>query len=533
MSSTAQAHELFLGRYRPIRPLGSGGMGHVWLARDEGSGLDVALKIVPREGKSGHRAEREARAAASLRHPRCQRIIALARDPSHVYIAYEYIPGRTLREAIRGGALDDAGAVEVAAQIAEALAHAHGRGIVHRDVKPSNVLLAEAASIDVRLLDFGLAQMAEFDTLTGLGDIPGTLAYISPERLHGETATPAADIWAVGVLLWEALAGEHPFWGGDLTETSRRIQRGAPPLESLRPDLPRHVLDTVASALVASPQRRPTAGRLAEELRSLPKRRRQKSTKPPRPSQTKRQLLSERLLPGGLTGLAAGWVSATLPFYPQHWPAGLAVLGFAVGAAAPRAGLLFALTVAFFPLANISLGLAALYAALAAGWTILNWRDARTGLLPAIGPLLAPLAALTLIPVAAQLARGRARRALLAATAILLAAVVAGLRRAPLPFDGSTPPLGVGITGSDRPSAVAHALTAQLGAHPALVAEALVLAVAAAALPHVRRQGPWAAAGFAALLLAATALLAPSAAVLPFVIGAWLTGAALAVEPRP
>ena len=508
-------------------------MGHVWLARDEESGLDVALKIVPREGKSGHRAEREARAAASLRHPRCQRIIALARDPSHVYIAYEYIPGRTLREAIRSGALDDQGAVEVAAQIAEALAHAHGRGIVHRDVKPSNVLLAESGEIDVRLLDFGLAQMAEFDTLTGLGDIPGTLAYISPERLHGETATAAADVWAVGVLLWEALAGEHPFWGGDLTETSRRIQQGAPPLESLRPDLPRHVLDTVAGALVASPARRPSAGRLADELRSLPKRGRKKSSQPPRSSPSKRQLVTERLLPGGLTGLATGWVTSTLPFYPQHWPAGLTVLGIALGAAVPRAGLLFTLTVAFFPLANISLGLAAVYAALAGGWAILNWRDPRTGLLPALGPLLAPLAALTLVPLAAQLARGRVRRAALAATAILLAAVVAGLRRAPLPFDGSTPPLGVGITGSDRPSAVAHALAAQLTAHPALVAEAVALALAAAALPHVRRRGPWPAAGFAALLLAATALLAPAAAVLPFVIGAWLTGAALAVEPRP
>src|SRR5213080_2702073 len=188
-------------------------MGQVWLARDEGSGLDVALKIVSREGKSGHRAEREARAAASLRHERCQRILALARDPSHVYIAYEYVPGRTMREALRAGAIGDRAALEVAAQVADALAHAHGRGIVHRDVKPSNVLLAqhvgaEADEIDVRLLDFGLAQMAEFDTLTGLGDVPGTLAYISPERLHGQVATPAADIWAVGVLLWEALAGE-------------------------------------------------------------------------------------------------------------------------------------------------------------------------------------------------------------------------------------------------------------------------------------------------------------------------------------
>src|SRR5206468_792944 len=165
----------------------------------------------------------------------------------------------------------------------------------------------------------------------------------------------------------EALAGEHPFWGGDLTETSRRIQQGAPPLESLRPDLPRHVLETVSGALVASPQRRPSAGRLAEDLRSLPKRRRQKSSEPPRSSQSAGRLFAERLLPGGLTGLAAGWVSSTLPFYPQHWPVGLAVAGIAIGAAAPRAGLLFALTVAFFPLANISLGLAAVYAALAAG----------------------------------------------------------------------------------------------------------------------------------------------------------------------
>src|SRR3954453_2788884 len=143
-------------------------MGHVWLARDERSGLDVSLKIVAREGKGGHRAEREARVAASLRHERCQRIISLARDSSHVYIVYEYIPGRTLREAMRAGELDDRAALEVGSQVAEALAHAHGRGIVPRDVKPSNVLLAESGEVDVRLLDFGLAQMAEFDTLTAL-----------------------------------------------------------------------------------------------------------------------------------------------------------------------------------------------------------------------------------------------------------------------------------------------------------------------------------------------------------------------------
>jgi hypothetical protein len=550
VSSAALANDLFLGRYRPLRPLGSGGMGHVWLARDEKSGLDVALKIVAREGKAGHRAEREARAAASLRHEHCQRILSLARDPGHVYIAYEYVPGRTLREAMRAGELDDRSAIEAAAQIAEALAHAHGRGIVHRDVKPSNVLLAESAEIDVRLLDFGLAQMAEFDTLTALGDIPGTLAYISPERLHGLTATSAADIWGLGVLLWEALAGEHPFWGGDMVETSRRIQAGAPPLESLRPDLPPHVLETVAGALVGNPQRRPSAGRLAQDLRSLPKRRRTKlrgsnsggssgaggSTKgatalvvPARPSSA---VVTERLLPGALTGIATGWVAIRLPFYPAHWPLGLAAAGAALGFAAPRAGLLFALAVAFFPLANVSMGLALVYAALAAGWAALTWKDARAGLLLALGPLLAPVAALALVPLAAQLARGRARRAATAAGAVLLAAVIAGLRRAPLPFDGSMPPLGLGVAGSTRPAAVAHALSAQLGAHPVLLIEAAFLAIAAAVLPHVRRRGPWPAAVFGAALLAGTALAAPAAAVLPLIAAAWVTAAALALEPR-
>ncbi len=507
-------------------------MGQVWLARDERSGLDVALKIVAREGKTGHRAEREARAAASLRHERCQRILSLARDPSHVYIAYEYIPGRTLREAMRAGEIDDRGALQVAAQISDALAHAHGKGIVHRDVKPSNVLLAESERIDVRLLDFGLAQMAEFDTLTALGDIPGTLAYIAPERLQGLTATSAADVWGVGVLLWEMLAGEHPFWGGDMVETSRLIQRGAPGLETLRPDLPEHVLDTVASALLVNPQRRPSADRLAAQLRDLPKRRKRRGSKPAAPARPNAAALGSRLLPGALTGVASGWVASRLPFYPQGWPLPIAATGAVLGFTAPRLGLLFALTVAFFPLANISLGLGILYGLLAAGWVALTWKDARAGLLLAAGPLLAPVTALALLPLAAQLARGRARRALQAFAAVLLAAVIAGLRKVPLPFDGSTPPLGLGVAGSTRPTAVAHALWAQLAAHPELVGEALVLAAAAALLPYARNRGPWPAAAFGAALLAGTALTAPAAAVLPLIAAAWLTAGTLAFKAK-
>jgi hypothetical protein len=115
---------------------------------------------------------------------------------------------------------------------------------------------------------------------------------------------------------------------------------------------------------------------------------------------------------------------------------------------------------------------------------------------------------------------------------VLLAALVAGLRKAPLPFDGSTPPLGLGVAGSNRPAAVAHAFWAQLAAHPVLLAEAAVLAAGAALLPHLRRRGPWPAVLFGAAFLGATALIAPAAAVLPLVAAAWLTAAALALEPR-
>jgi serine/threonine-protein kinase len=193
-------------------------MGHVWLARDERNGLDVALKMIVREGKVAERAEREARAAASLRHPRCQRIYALARDPSHIYIAYEYVPGRTMRQALAAGELDDGEAVEAAAQLLDALAHAHAKGIVHRDVKPSNIIVLRDRDgrEHVKLVDFGIAKIADpaVEKLTGVGAVIGTPAYMSPEQLLAlDDVDHTSDIYAVGVTMFECLSGTMPYAG--------------------------------------------------------------------------------------------------------------------------------------------------------------------------------------------------------------------------------------------------------------------------------------------------------------------------------
>src|SRR5690349_6783078 len=321
----AQAHAtgkgLVLGRYRPLKPLGSGGMGSVWHALDEKRGRDVALKIVPRTGTAGPRAEREAAAAAQLKHPACIWAYALARDEGHVYIAYEYVPGRTLRHALQEGELDDEAAVEAAAQVLEGLAHAYSEGIVHRDVKPSNVLLADGPGVTVKLLDFGLALVTEEETLTAAGDVPGTLAYISPERLSGKEAQAATDVWSVGVMLWEALGHRHPFGGGRFLEVAKKIGRGAPSLASVRPDLPRALVDLVDRALSVDPAKRPEAAELATRLRSsLHSRDRHRPLRVPRFRPRSVSVPDfkrvQRFLPAVPAAAFTAWTTATLPFFP-------------------------------------------------------------------------------------------------------------------------------------------------------------------------------------------------------------------------
>jgi hypothetical protein len=496
---------LISGRYRPLRPLGSGGSGSVWLARDEEAGREVALKVVRREGKAASRAEREVEAAGRLRHRSCLRALSIDRDDEHVYVAYEYVRGHTLRQALVSGALDDAAAVEAAAQILEGLAHAHGRGIVHRDVKPANVMVDEDDDLRIKLLDFGLAQVEEADTLTAHGDVPGTLAYVSPERLDGSSATPAADVWSTGVVLWESLAGRHPFTAASPVETVRRIRDGAEPLGALRPDLPAELCTLVDRMLHPDPRRRPAAKRLPHALRDAFELR----SRRPRPA-VSLSSLRERAVHAGLSAAFAAAVLLLLPFFPTGWPLVLGALAGVAALRSPRAGLALALAAPVLPLGNVALGLSLAWIVLAGGWLALFWRAPTDAFLFLAGPALAPIGLVGAVPLVAERSAGRARQGATAAAAVLAGGAFAALAGGPFPLGNGFPDT-LDFAETTRPDAAAAVLGDALAGHGGLVLLALLCAAATLALAPARQRGLWGIAAWGSAFLA-LAILLPAAA---------------------
>jgi serine/threonine protein kinase len=252
---------LILGRYRLKKRLGSGAFGTVWSARDERLERDVAVKLLPRERVVQARFEREARAAARLQHPAIVTLYEAAVDDDGAYLVSELVRGRTFDQLLGAGKLSDREIVEIGAALCEALDHAHAEGVIHRDVKPSNVLIAtKAGRPTAKLTDFGVAHVAGGDTLTRTGDVIGTLAYMAPEQADGGEVTPASDLYALAVVLYEALTGVNPLAG-------RRGRRGVihvPPLRRQRRDLSR----TLAAGIDRALQPRPSDRGTGPELRA-------------------------------------------------------------------------------------------------------------------------------------------------------------------------------------------------------------------------------------------------------------------------
>lgn len=259
-----------LDRYRLERRLGAGGFGVVWLAWDQKLEREVAVKAIPREG-GDERVEREARAAARLNHPGIVGLYELASDDHDIYLVSELVRGRTLLELMRAGAVSDRDVARIGSALCEALAHAHSQGVIHRDVKPQNIMVVAepaAGAGFAKLADFGVAHVASGDPLTHTGDVVGTLAYMAPEQAEGTRVTPASDVYALALSLYEAWTGTNPIKARTPAATARRIGTAVPSIADQRHDLPLDLCDAIDDALEADPRLRPAPGELHRTLRA-------------------------------------------------------------------------------------------------------------------------------------------------------------------------------------------------------------------------------------------------------------------------
>ena len=253
---------LLASRYRLGEPLGAGGMATVYDGFDERLQRPVAVKVLRPEMAARldvrARFESEARSAAQLTHPNVVAVFDSGEDDGTPFLVMERLPGETLADRLQAGHVDDDWVLRVAGDVLGALGAAHAAGIVHRDVKPGNILIAGDGCAKVG--DFGIAKSLEVASaadLTSTNQLVGTPAYVAPERVIGEPATLHSDLYAVGVVLYEAFAGRKPFTGKTPVATAYAIRHETPPpLASVRPELPPHVVAAVERAMDRDPTRR-------------------------------------------------------------------------------------------------------------------------------------------------------------------------------------------------------------------------------------------------------------------------------------
>ncbi len=262
-----------VSHYRIVAQLGAGGMGVVYRAEDLSLGRPVALKLLPphlaTDPEARQRLLQEAKAAASLEHPGICTVYEVGEHEGRLFVAMALVEGRTLRELIAEGPLPLPLALELAAQVAEALHEAHAKGIVHRDVKPANIMLTPQNR--AKLLDFGLAQLAGSSRLTRTGTTLGTAAYLAPEQARAEAVDHRTDVWALGATLFEMVTGHRPFRGEHDAALIYSILHESPqPLTALRAGVPLELDGIVGKCLEKDPEsRRQSADELAADLRRL------------------------------------------------------------------------------------------------------------------------------------------------------------------------------------------------------------------------------------------------------------------------
>lgn len=260
--------DLLAGRYRPLRLLGTGGMARVFLAEDERLGRRVAVKRLHADSPEeiGRRFQREARLGASLNHQNLVGVYDVETDGESVLIVMEYVEGTTLAAELRDGPLGSARVAAVVSDVAAALDAVHSKGIVHRDVKPANVLIRTDGV--AKLADLGIATLVEGTSITVSGTVLGTASYMAPEQLEGMEIGPGADIYALAAVAFEALSGRKARVGETPMQVAHSVTHDPPPdLRDAWPDAPPAVAAALARGMALRPEdRQQRAGQLAAEL---------------------------------------------------------------------------------------------------------------------------------------------------------------------------------------------------------------------------------------------------------------------------
>ncbi|HEV2439838.1 MAG TPA: protein kinase [bacterium] len=268
------APDVLDGRFELQAALGSGGMAAVYRAWDRQGGRPCAVKVLAdvlaRDEEFRRRFRHEAAAAGALTHPHIVTVFGWGQDGLRQFIAMEYVGGGTLQERLqRDGRMSEADALAIAAEVADALAYAHGRHVVHRDIKPHNILLTEDGHVKVG--DFGIALTLGGTSFTRTGTVMGSAPYLSPEQASGDAAGPASDQYALGIVLYEMLTGRVPFSGeAPVAVALKHVHEAPPNLRDVRPDITPATAALVDRLLAKSPRDRyPDAAALAAELHRL------------------------------------------------------------------------------------------------------------------------------------------------------------------------------------------------------------------------------------------------------------------------
>jgi hypothetical protein len=325
--------QLVADRFLLGKLLGRGGFGAVYEGRDTRAGGAVAVKAFRRSEGLATRAEREARTASKLEHPNIHTVLGVEHDDDHAYLVSRLVVG----ERFDRTELSDEESVRAIAAVADALDHAHSRGVIHRDVKPANILVSTDG--DVRLTDFGIARDEDTRDHTGDERVLGTLSYMAPEQARGRRASGASDVWAAALTLYARLAGRNPFRAKSLGELLELLGDGAPALSEVRPDLPRELTRPIMRALATDPARRPSAAQFRDQL--LESMRPEQDSEEaavadavpaPEPKRRKAAVpvasLDLPLRVGGslLAAASLAWTLGAFPVYPPLWTLPLAAL---------------------------------------------------------------------------------------------------------------------------------------------------------------------------------------------------------------